>query len=263
MNLEVLVSTMNRTDLSLINVMNIKSDVLVINQSQKYNNNFELSDKFNFRMMTFNEKGLSRSRNRAIENAKGDICLIADDDVRYHENYVDTIIRAHQRHSDYDIIVFAVPTTNTSRAKSYYKKIKKMGYVRSLKIASFEISFKRQRVVDKNIEFNEKFGAGSGYHSMGEENIFIYECLKKGLKILYLPIEIGTVTHEESSWFFGYSEKYFNDLGACYAAMSPKFSKILVLQFAIRKYHKYKESINVFMACRRMFEGANNYLNES
>lgn len=263
MNLEVLVSTMNRDDLNLIDVMNIKSDVLIINQSSQYSKNIELTNKFNIRLLNYNEKGLSKSRNRALKNAKGDVCLIADDDVRYHENYAEKITKAHEKYTNYDIIVFAVPTTNASRAKSYYTTKKKMGYIRSLKIASFEISFKRESIINKNISFNEKFGAGSGQHSMGEENIFIYQCLNKGLKVLYLPIEIGTVTHEESTWFSGYNEKYFMDLGACYAAMSPKYSKILALQFALRKYHKYKGSLNIITACNKMFEGVNRYLSES
>ena len=263
MKLEVLVSTMNKEDLSLVNEMNIKSDVLIINQSPVVVKDLEVKKKFNARMLSFNEKGLSKSRNQALQNAQGDICLIADDDVRYHDDYVDKVINAHKEYVDYDIIVFAVPTTNTDREKKYYRSKKRMGYVRSLKIASFEISFKRTSIIDNNIKFNEEFGAGSGQYSMGEENIFIYQCLKKGLKILYLPIEIGLVTHEESTWFFGYNEKYFMDKGACYAAMSPKFAHLIALQFAVRKYFIYKKSVTLRKACGKMFTGIKGYLRKS
>lgn len=255
MNLEVLVSTMNRNSLELIDKMNIKSDCLIINQSSDVIQNLKDDTVNNLRMLSYRERGLSKSRNRAIEESIGDICLIADDDVVYSNDYVEKIVDAHKKHSDYDIIVFAVPTSNIDRSKKYYSKMKRMGYIRSLKVASFEISFKKKSIIDKNIRFNENFGAGSGKVAMGEENIFLYECLRKGLKILYLPIEIGVVTHEESTWFKGYSDKYFRDLGTCYAAMSPRYKYILAIQFIVRKYSKYKNSITIFRALKNILIG--------
>jgi len=259
MNLEVLVSTMNRNSFELIEKMNIKSDCLIINQSNDFTQNLENHTVNNFRMLSYQERGLSKSRNRALEETIGDICLIADDDVVYRDDYVEKIVGAHKEYSDYDIIVFAVPTTNTERSKKYYSKRKRMGYIRSLKVASFEISFKKKSIIDNNVRFNEDFGAGSGKVAMGEENIFLYECLRKGLKILYLPIVIGVVTHEESTWFKGYTEKYFRDLGACYAAMSSHFKYLLAMQFIIRKYSKYKNSVSLLKAYRNIMVGLKNY----
>lgn len=262
MNLEVLVSTMNRNNLELIDKMNIKSDCLIINQSSNFTQNIEEKGANNIRMLSYQEKGLSKSRNRAIENSIGDICLIADDDVIYCNDYVKKVVEAHKKYSDYDIIVFAVPTTNMDRSKKYYNKRKRMGYIRSLKVASFEISFKKKNILDKNVWFNESFGAGSGKVAMGEENIFLYECLRKGLRILYLPVEIGSVTHEESTWFKGYTEKYFRDLGSCYAAMSSRFKYLLAVQFIIRKHSKYKNSISLFKAYKNVMVGLKNYSSE-
>jgi len=255
MNLEVLVSTMNRNSLELIEKMNIKSDCLIINQSNDFTQNLENHTVKKIRMLSYQERGLSKSRNRALEESIGDICLIADDDVVYREDYVEKIVDSHKEYSDYDIIVFSVPTTNTERSKKYYSKRKRMGYIRSLKVASFEISFKKKSVIENNVRFNESFGAGSGKVAMGEENIFLYECLRKGLKILYLPIVIGVVTHEESTWFKGYTEKYFRDLGACYAAMSHKFSYVLAFQFAVRKRRLYNKSVSFFIAMSNMVIG--------
>jgi glycosyltransferase involved in cell wall biosynthesis len=263
MKLEVLVSTMDKNDLSLIETMDINSDVLIINQTSQFGVNLERHSEFNIRLLSYDERGLSKSRNKALSNAQGDICLFADDDVKYFGNYADTIIKAHQQYQKYEIIVFAVPTSNSSRRKSYYTRKKKMGYIRSLKITSVEISFKRESLIQKNIRFDEMFGTGSGKYLMGEENIFIYQCLNKGLNILYLPIEIGTVAQDKSTWFSGYNEKYFQDLGACYAAMTSKYSKLLALQYAIRKYQKYKASMSFQEACTNIFKGIDTYLYES
>lgn len=263
MNVEVLVSTMNQGDLSLVKKMNIQSDALIINQSQqKLDEMLVHKDSFTIRMKTFVEKGLSKSRNKAINLANGDICIIADDDVIYEDNYRETVLNAYNENPDYDIIVFQVPSTNNERQKVYYEKRQKMGYLKSLKVASYEITFKRKSIIDNNISFNEHFGAGSGRYSMGEENIFLYDCLRKGLKVLYLPIKIGTVTHEESTWFSGFNEKYFIDRGANYYAMSRTFCIPLILQHAIRKYSLYKDNLSLKDSLILMFKGRKKYINE-
>lgn len=160
--------------------MNIQSDALIINQANQSlpEMSIERGNQV-VRMLTFSDKGLSKSRNRAIINAKGDICIIADDDVTYVDHYHELIMNTYKENPDYDIIVFKVPTTNKDRQKEYYTKKTKLGYLKSLKVASYEITFRRKSIIDKNIFFNENFGAGSGKYSMGEENIFLYECLKK------------------------------------------------------------------------------------
>ncbi|CEP47881.1 Glycosyl transferase family 2 [[Clostridium] sordellii] len=86
-NLEVLVSTMNQKDYSLIKKMNIQTDALFINQCDL--NQYEELKKYekNIRIISNTERGLSKSRNQALLNAKGDICLIADDDIKYVDGY--------------------------------------------------------------------------------------------------------------------------------------------------------------------------------
>ena len=71
MKIEVLVSTMNLNNTKeLIKNMNIKTKYTIINQTQ----NIEAIQDNN--VYNYNEKGLSRSRNRAISHAKEEICII-------------------------------------------------------------------------------------------------------------------------------------------------------------------------------------------
>ena len=84
--LEILMSTMNKTSLSFLEPIfpnhNLEDlNILVVNQTQVGK---ELnSDLENIRVFNSYEKGLSKSRNLAIQNALGEICLIADDDTEY------------------------------------------------------------------------------------------------------------------------------------------------------------------------------------
>ena len=80
---EVLLSTMhikNEKELKeIIDTNKITTDVIVINQVDNKENIFNYSEKGK-EIKSFQEKGASKSRNRLLENAKGDICIFADDE---------------------------------------------------------------------------------------------------------------------------------------------------------------------------------------
>ena len=80
MNLEVLLSCMYQEDMGIAVRARVQSDLLIINQCNK-NGIDEVTDGVHhIRMISSTERGLSKSRNMALENACGDICLICDDD---------------------------------------------------------------------------------------------------------------------------------------------------------------------------------------
>lgn len=257
---QILVATMNRDDLSLTEKMNIHTDALIINQTALTTELMQ-DEKHNIKMLSYNERGLSKSRNKAIANSNADICLIADDDVVYYDGFKEKILEAYNNYPEYDIITFAVPATNQERVKKYYTVKKKMGYIRAMKIASFEISFKRRSIVENNIKFREKFGAGSSYPAVGEDSIFIFDCLKKGLKILFLPVELGIVTHADSTWFNGFDKEYFYQKGIAFAAMVGPFAPLYALQFIFRKINLYIRNINPIYALIYIFRGIKGYKN--
>ena len=64
------------------------------------------------------------------------------------------------------------------------------------------------------IWFNLKLGAGSGIISAGEESAWEHTLRDKGLRLFQCPEYITTVMTETSTWFNGYNEKYFYDIGA-------------------------------------------------
>lgn len=259
MNIEVLISTMNlENQEDLISKANVKSSV-IINQAR--NTTLKNVTEGNNRLYSYDEKGLSRSRNRAIENSKADICVIADDDIRYEDNYEKIIEKGYEKYPDADIIAFYLdnvdPKINRPRRKEG-----KINFIKSMQIKSSQITFKRKSIVEKQIKFKERFGAGSELY-MGEENIFLANCLKAKLKIYYIPITIATTQENNSSWFNGHNEYDFNVKGAVYYEMSKKIYALLILQFAIRKTKLYADEVKPFKAIKYMFEGAKKYKNST
>lgn len=257
MKLEVLVSTMNQKDTSLFKKMNICSDLLIINQADREDIEEVFIDTNRVRMFSYNERGLSKSRNRGIANSNADICVIADDDVIYGDNYVETIIKGYEEYPDADIIAFSVPSTNGDRPTARLK-YSNVDFIHSMKLASFQLTFKRESFIKEGIRFNELFGAGATY-TCGEENILLAECIKKGLKVKYIDEKIGMVDHCESTWYQGFNEKLFITKGAMFYEMKPSIVQILIAQFAIRKWIKYKNEINFIKAYTYMVRGAREY----
>ena len=230
--LEFLVSTMDLDSYNLHKQMNIDKNVLVINQSNKMHTNFE-DKKKGIKYINVNERGLSKSRNLAIRESAGDICIISDDDVKYIDKAEEIIINEHLINREADLIVFQVERIN-GREKRFHNEKEKLNFFKALKVSSVEITFKRKSIIEKNIKFNELLGAGADFF-MGEENDFMIQCLKHKLVIQYVPIKIAEVDMSDSSWFEDFNEKYFYSRGASYASMFPRLYPIMLAQFFIRK----------------------------
>lgn len=260
MTVEVLISTLNNFDIkNLLVKMNIKMDALIINQCDE-EGSYEFLFNYNkIRVILSKERGLSKSRNLAIKNSRGKICVIADDDVIYDNDAREKIIRAYNNINDADIIAFDVPSIDISRPTRSLKQ-GRVNFWYSMRISSFQITFKRESIIEKGILFNEIFGSGSLY-PCGEENIFLAQALKKGLKIYYIKDKIAVVNHSESQWFDGYyNEKILKAKGACFYAMNPLLSNFLILQFSVRKKNLFRH-IGLLEAIKYMRKGLNEYKN--
>lgn len=259
MKSELLIATMFRQDLSFLNNMGVKTNYLVINQTDfKKFPNLSLDNSLG-KVFSFEERGLSKSRNRALSNSNSDICIIADDDILYVENYEEIIINSYNEYKDADLIIFDFSTSDKIRTCSKISNNpKKISRLESLKVASVRITFKRNSIISNNIKFNENFGAGSIF-SAGEENLFLNECFKAGLSVYYVPKVICDVSFEESTWFKGYDENFFKGKGAFGLAMFGRFSNIYILQFLIRKYKMYNKTMSFYKALKFCFKGKREY----
>lgn len=264
-SIEYLISTMNQKDISFLDNMNIKDNVVIINQTTQNDKRIVKKENQVIKFISSVEKGLSKSRNMALDNASADICVIADDDFKYYDNSSKKILEAYEKYSDADIIAFYYCSTGRQK-KKFDNKVKRVNYLNSLKICSAQITFKRESLEKKSIRFNERFGAGTEKYKAGEENIFLYECLRKGLKIYIEPVYILEIQEKgnESAWFKGYNKNFFETKGAVYYQMTKRFYWILILQFAIRKRNLYKNSdITIIKAIKYMFDASKNYKEES
>ena len=259
MKLEVLISCMFQKDCGIIERSNINTDCLVINQTNEDNyQEFQLANNNKVRIISTKERGISKSRNMAIYNAAKDICLICDDDEILDPDYEGKILDAFENNKDYDVIVFMVSVGNQSYHRKVYKsKEYNINYLTALKITSWQIAFRREKIVKNNIRFDETIGSGVS-KAGGEENIFLHDCLRHGLKIKYVPVHIGLATQEESQWASQiYSKDYFYDRGVFTKKLygGKLFACIYAIYFSIKKHSQYKNKTSFSQALINMFRG--------
>lgn len=223
---EVLMAVMNEKDLSIVEKSNIHSDVLIINQTN-YNHFEEYKREFGLvRCLSVKDKGLSRSRNLALDLAKGDICLLCDDDVIYTDNYVEIVQTAFAKIDKADIIIFEKIGSRycANERSNYAKHIKKAPWYKNY--PSVVIAFKRKSILDNQICFHTLFGAGAVYEH-GEDFLFCRQCVQKKMKIyIYPKIILKLEGLQKSTWFRGYDEKFFFDTGALCAMLYPGFQHL-------------------------------------
>lgn len=254
--IEILQSCMNLRDSDLIDhitTTNLGSNAVIVNQSVEPESKAYISWKEN-RILFINSltRGLSISRNIALKNSTADICLICDDDESLYDNYAEKIIKAFTENPSYDVIAFSLDCG----LKQFPKKNKKINFMGVLKISSVQIAFRRKSIIDNNIFFDEKMGAGTG-NGAGEENKFLIDCLKSNLKIIYIPIKIAKIDSKSpSSWFKGYDETYFLNKGwAIRRILGPSVSLLYIFYFSIFKYRLYKKDCSFLKSLKYQIKG--------
>lgn len=237
MKVQVLVAAMQQTDKSLLEKMNIKSDAIVANQCDRNEIEDFTWNGFHVKYLHFAERGVGLNRNNALMRADGDICLFADDDMVYVDNYVEIAQKAFEQTPEADVIVFnlkeEVPTRYIIPKKA------KINYLNYLRYGTARVACRLSSVKSNAIYFNQCFGGGTE-HCHGEDNLFLTACLNKGLKIYAVPEYIATLTESrQSTWNNGYDEKYLIDQGALYRAVSRRWWRLLCLQDALRHRGQY------------------------
>lgn len=260
MKIQVLVATMNRNNIEeLLENMNISTDAIITNQTDDFlYNNINYKGN-NIAVYNFNERGVGLNRNNALMRATADIVILADDDLTYVDNYGDIIINEFKKNPKADMLVFNVKNEDCQRKGYVIKKSKRVHKHNCLRYGAVRMAFRLDKVKQKNIYFSLLFGGGAKYGS-GEDSIFIYQCIKSGLKVYSSTQEILKLPKSDSTWFKGYNEKYFYDKGALMAAIFNK-KAILTIPLFLLKNKKITKEIGEKKAYKAMMKGYKEFLN--
>lgn len=243
-----LLSCMYEKDTSIIERSNIRFPAVIVNQSDTDEKKMLEN---NIIWINSTERGLSNSRNMAINNNDADICLIADNDEIFDDDCEEKILKAYDELPDADIIAFRLYGKPTKLKNKIYK----LSRWELFRVCSCQITFNRRAIIKSGVKFDNKLGAGTG-NGAGEENKFLLDCFAKNIKIYHYPVEIAGFIENESTWFTGFDEDFFYKQGMVIRyTLGLLGSVVYASYYLIAKYNTYKSTISFRTAFVEFFKG--------
>lgn len=236
MTIQVLVVTMNQKqgDYSLLDKMNIQSDAIVCNQCDRNEVEEFIYNGHHIKWMSFAEKGVGLNRNNGLMRSTADMLILADDDMVFHDDYASCITAWAKQVPNADVMLFSLEKPIGQSAV----RVRKHNFGR---YGAARMVLRSKKIKLFGIAFSTEFGGGTKY-SCGEDSLFLSECLTKGLIAMDIPASIAVLTDErESSWFRGYTDKYFFDKGVLYYAINKRVCKLLSLYHCVKHWKLYAE----------------------
>jgi glycosyltransferase involved in cell wall biosynthesis len=219
--------------------MNIQSDAIVCNQCDRTEFTEFDYNGHNIKWLSFAERGVGLNRNNGLMRATTDIVLFADDDVVYLDGYADTIARYYEDHPDADLVVFNMDVRRNGDFKPIVVKEGRASARELTGFGTFCISARREKLHFNNITFHLQFGGGARY-SCGEDSLFLQDCYGCGLKCYQTMNRIGRVDHGDSTWFKGYTDKFFYDKGVLYFRINKRLAEIFALYHCVKHRRLYE-----------------------
>lgn len=184
-------------------------------------------------------RGLSRSRNAAIEAATADHLFVLDDDVAIDPDAMLRIAgRAASDGTDvaayYHRLTDGTSTLPSSSADPQAAEPIRVGRLGVGSITSIDLSFRREAIVRSGVRFDTDFGLGATYPSC-EEAVFLGDCLGAGLTIRRYPDAVCTHPPESSGLDFYSSPERVRPRRAMMRRIFGPAAPVFVLAFWAKK----------------------------
>lgn len=253
MKVQVLVSAVGQDLKELAARMKIESDAVIVNQCNDYAYQEWESEHGRIQGFHMKERGVGLSRNTALLHADTDICLFSDEDIVLEKGYADAIRDAYRRYPDADMLLFNVKVA-PARRTYWNEQAARIHWYNYGRYPAYSISGRLSSLRRANVSFSLLFGGGAEY-SNGEDSLFLRDCLRAGLKLYAVPVCIGEEIERESTWFHGYTEKFFRDRGVLYHYLYKKAAGIFALRFLLKNKKEMCTGIPFGKAHRLMREG--------
>lgn len=204
------------------------------------------------RIIRYDTIGLSVNRNHAIAAATADICLTADDDLRYTPEQLRSVIATFEAHPEIDYATFRYSGSEKRYPEEEFDlSVPPRGYY----ITEVETAFRRNAVQGR-IRYSDRLGLGAPELTAGEGEMFMIAMRAAGLRGRYFPLTI--VHHAGLSTGFRYPlpRGVVMSKGVFLYMYHPRTWPLHVPLNALReKYHRrcgfFRSLIWLWQGCRR------------
>ena len=237
MTVQTLVVTTDQTDHALPERMNIQTDAIIGNQCGRHAiDEFEY-DGHKMQMICSRQRGVGINRNEVMMRADADICVLADDDMTFLTGYEAAVCGWFERLPDADMLIFNLEGGKKRHRNTKVCRVNRVNYG---KYGTARLAFRTRAVRFSGVLFHTMFGGGAEY-CCGEDTLFLMDCLRKGLKIYGVPDSIAQISDVDSTWFQGYTDKFFFDKGVLYYALNKRLCTMHAVIHCLHYRKKYCE----------------------
>ena len=255
--LQILISAVNKDPEKLPGIMNIASDAVIVNQliGEEVPSGIvpgEKSLEYNghqVRILNRQEKGVGLSRNTALDNSDHEIIQFGDDDIVYDEGYADRILAEFDAHPEADVILFNVKA-QAGRETYWNTDFARVNWRNYGRYPAYAICARRDKLISSGVKYSLLFGGGAPYMN-GEDSLFLHDCLNAGLALYRTDVALGKETSGESTWFKGYTEKFFFDRGVLYHFLYGKMANILGFRYLFKNRNEMCKELGL-MHCYKL-----------
>lgn len=260
--LSILISTINerilQIPLHLFSHSNV--EILIVHQITDGKNYDKFSSGMDTKKVKYiflYQKGLSLSRNTALQHARGNYFWICDDDVIPRPDFYETILSVGAVNKNVDIYTFRIATNEGKLFKKYPADNSTYSKNSIAKVSSVELVLRKGWWEDNKVYFDTNFGLGSIFET-GEEFIFLSDALLKKARIKHAGKVIAM--HPSLSSGRAYSEVLVKAKGAMIARVYRRKYVFINFAFALKKYREYKDQITFFQFLKYLHNGSRQYL---
>lgn len=194
----------------------------------------ELAERQDFQVFIHRSRGISRNRNFAISCASAPLCLMGDDDVDYSADGLQGIMTEFDACPEADIIA-ARYTCFDRYVKPYPQRLTDFSNApKGYYVTAFEIAFRRN-AVSGHVRFNENISIGTPVLRCGEEDVFICDARRAGLRVFVSPVTIGSHDHPTTGERDAGEEYFAMTHGAVMSHLHPLSWPARLLVHALRE----------------------------
>jgi hypothetical protein len=194
--------------------------------------------------------GLSRSRNAALDHARGEILLIADDDVSHPPGAFEALRRFF---ADHPAAALAAGVSLDARGrprKPPPARPRRLTRLNAGRVSSHELALRLAPVRAAGVRFDEGFGAGAGTPAfLGEEYVFVADCLRAGLAGWHLPLPVSAHP-AESSGFVWAGAAQARARAAVIARVFGPLAPLARAGFALRNFRRFARRADLWTFLR-------------
>lgn len=146
--------------------------------------------------------GVTRSRNEAIRQARGEVLVFGEENVEWVDAGLDDVIALFADNPRLAVFLGRAEDETGALRKRYPSYREPATIWNSARVGTIELAVRPEQMRKSKVQFDENFGAGTDNY-LGDEYILVADANRAGLKCEYFPVTISRHPRESSGTEFG------------------------------------------------------------